>query len=83
MIYVFLANGFEETEAIAAIDVLRRSEKNVVTVGIGEEVVTSSHGITVVTDITEVDAVLTDELEMIVDKSFWPVPTYGDLLFEV
>ena len=24
-----------------------------------------------------------DELEMIVDKSFWPVPTYGDLLFEV
>ena len=24
-----------------------------------------------------------DELEMIVDKEFWPVPTYGDLLFEV
>ena len=24
-----------------------------------------------------------DELEMIVDKTFWPVPTYGDLLFEV
>ena len=24
-----------------------------------------------------------DELEMIVEKSFWPVPTYGDLLFEV
>ncbi|RKI22406.1 glutamine synthetase type III [bacterium 1xD8-6] len=24
-----------------------------------------------------------DELEMIVDQSFWPVPTYGDLLFEV
>ena len=24
-----------------------------------------------------------DELEMIVDKKFWPVPTYGDLLFEV
>ena len=66
MIYVFLANGFEETEAIAAIDVLRRSEKKVVTVGIGEEVITSSHGITVVTDITEVDAVLSDELEMIV-----------------
>lgn len=66
MIYVFLANGFEETEAIAPIDILRRSEKNVVTVGIGEEVITSSHGVTVVTDITEVDAVLTDEIEMIV-----------------
>lgn len=24
-----------------------------------------------------------DELEMIVDQDFWPVPTYGDLLFEV
>ncbi|MBO5485722.1 MAG: glutamine synthetase III [Eubacterium sp.] len=24
-----------------------------------------------------------DELEMIVDKEFWPVPSYGDLLFEV
>ena len=24
-----------------------------------------------------------DELEMIVDKTYWPVPTYGDLLFEV
>jgi len=24
-----------------------------------------------------------DELELIVDKSVWPVPTYGDLLFEV
>lgn len=24
-----------------------------------------------------------DKLEMLVDKSIWPVPTYGDLLFEV
>ncbi len=24
-----------------------------------------------------------DELEMIVDQKFWPVPTYGDLIFEV
>ena len=24
-----------------------------------------------------------DELELIVDKEVWPVPTYGDLLFEV
>ena len=24
-----------------------------------------------------------DELEMIVDQDFWPVPTYSDLLFEV
>ncbi len=25
----------------------------------------------------------TDELELIVDKALWPVPTYGDMLFEV
>lgn len=24
-----------------------------------------------------------DELEMIVDKEYWPVPSYGDMLFEV
>ena len=24
-----------------------------------------------------------DALEMIVDKDFWPFPSYGDLLFEV
>ena len=24
-----------------------------------------------------------DELEMIVDKNFWPIPTYADLMFEV
>ena len=24
-----------------------------------------------------------DELEMIVDKEIWPIPTYGELMFEV
>ena len=24
-----------------------------------------------------------DEAEMLVDKKVWPVPTYGDLIFEV
>ena len=24
-----------------------------------------------------------DELEMIVDKDMWPIPTYGELMFEV
>lgn len=66
MVYCFLANGFEETEAIAPIDILRRSEIQVVTVGIGEEVVVSSHGIAVIPDITEVDFVPTEELEMII-----------------
>ena len=66
MIYVFLANGFEETEAIAPIDILRRCELDVKTVGIGEEVVVSSHGIAVIPDITEVDFVPSDDIDMIV-----------------
>ncbi|MBR5088667.1 MAG: DJ-1/PfpI family protein [Ruminiclostridium sp.] len=66
MILVFLANGFEETEAVAPIDILRRDGQKVVTVGIGEEVITSSHGVTVVPDVTEVDIALSDEIDMIV-----------------
>ncbi len=66
MILVFLANGFEETEATAPIDILRRNGRDVVTVGIGEEVITSAHGITVVPDVTEVDISMSDEIEMIV-----------------
>lgn len=66
MIYVYLANGFEETEAITPIDMLRRAEKKVVTVGVGDNIVMSSHGIPVVTDTIVQEAPLTDELEMIV-----------------
>ena len=47
MIYVFLADGFEVTEALATVDVLRRAKLPVTTVGIGSEEITSSHGITV------------------------------------
>lgn len=66
MIYVFLADGFEETEAIAPIDLLRRSGCKVVTVGVGDSVVTGSHGITFMTDTIAQEAHLNDELEMIV-----------------
>lgn len=66
MIYVFLANGFEETEAIAPIDLLRRSGKKVITVGIGDNIITSSHGVTVVADTAAQEAPLNEELEMIV-----------------
>lgn len=66
MIYVFLAGGFEETEAIVPIDILRRSELQVTTVGISDDVIVSSHGIAVIPDITEVEFVPSDDIDMIV-----------------
>ena len=66
MIYVFLANGFEETEAIAPIDILKRSEKEVVTVGIGGDKITGAHGITVFADIVDSDVIMSEKVEMIV-----------------
>lgn len=55
MIYVFLAHGFETTEALTTVDILRRGKLDVKTVAIGTEdnIVTSSHNIQVVADIDE------------------------------
>ncbi|MDE6101929.1 MAG: DJ-1/PfpI family protein, partial [Ruminococcus sp.] len=66
MIYVFLANGFEETEALAPVDLLRRAGKKVVTVGVGDNIITGSHGIPVVTDTIAQEIRLDEDLEMIV-----------------
>jgi 4-methyl-5(b-hydroxyethyl)-thiazole monophosphate biosynthesis len=51
-ILVPLATGFEETEAIAIIDVLRRAELEVVTAAIGPQQVVGAHGISVLADLT-------------------------------
>lgn len=56
MIYVFLADGFEEIEALATVDILRRADIKTLTVGIGTKAPTGTHGIKVETDITEAEA---------------------------
>jgi DJ-1 family protein len=55
LIYVFLADGFEETEALVTVDILRRAQLDVRTAGVGAKQVTGSHGITVVADMTEAE----------------------------
>lgn len=65
MIYIFLASGFEEIEALTTVDLLRRAELDVKTVGIGSKTIHGAHGITVISDIQEKD-VVTDNLDAIV-----------------
>lgn len=66
MIYVFLAHGFEEIEAITVVDILRRCDLEVTTVGIGSQYVTGSHHIAVKADVIEQEFRLDDNIEAIV-----------------
>lgn len=65
MVYVLLGKGFEETEAIAPVDLLRRANIPVLTVGIGGNVIAGSHNIPVVSDITIEEMDLT-QMDMLV-----------------
>ena len=60
MVVVFLAEGFEEVEALAPVDVMRRAGLAVKLAGVTGREVTGSHGICVQTDMDaqEVDATL-------------------------
>lgn len=55
-----LAEGFEEIEAATIIDVLRRAEIEVVTVGMASTAVEGAHGIRLMTDTKFSDISLTD-----------------------
>lgn len=65
MVYMLLGTGFEETEAIAPLDLLRRAGVSVQTVGLNGKVIYGGHGIGIETDIEIGQMDLTD-IEMIV-----------------
>ena len=65
MVYMLLGTGFEETEAIAPLDLLRRAGVDILTVGVNGKIVYGSHKIGIEADITLSEMDLTD-LEMII-----------------
>lgn len=65
MVYILLGTGFEEIEALAPADILRRGGVTVKLVGIGGMTVAGGHGITVAADLA-VEAVALTQGDMVV-----------------
>ena len=72
MVTVFLTNGFEEMEALAPIDLLRRAGVSVQTAAVGTNpalhggrIVTGAHGVPMLCDIS-VDQLSAEEMEMLI-----------------
>lgn len=66
MIYVFLANGFEEIEALAPVDFLLRAGIEVKTVGVSGKMCKGAHGISVEADVLPEDVVLDEKVQGII-----------------
>lgn len=65
MVYLMLAKGFEEIEALTPVDILRRGGVDVKTVAIGDKCVVGGHGISVMADMT-IDEVDEDTVDMLI-----------------
>ena len=65
MVYLFLADGFEETEALSVVDILRRADVEVKTVSIMQrKTVTGAHSIEVLADMLFEE--MTEKPEMLI-----------------
>ena len=65
MVYMLLGTGFEETEVIAPLDLLRRAGVSIATVGINGKIIYGGHGIGVEADMEIGEMDLTN-LEMVI-----------------
>jgi 4-methyl-5(b-hydroxyethyl)-thiazole monophosphate biosynthesis len=74
-VLVLLAEGFEELEAVAVVDLLRRADIEVRMVALADREVTGSHGITVVADVS-LDEVEVGDYDMIVLPGGMPGTTH-------
>ncbi len=65
MVYCFLADGFEELEAVGAVDMLKRADINVKLVGVTGQIVTGAHGIKLVSDCSCDEVILDASFEAV------------------
>lgn len=66
MFYMFFAEGFEEVEAIATLDVIRRAGIDIKSVAVKDKIVTGSHGVPVVCDLVSDEITADENLEGII-----------------
>ncbi len=66
MVYIFLADGFEELEALNPVDVLRRAGIPITTVGVGNKTAIGSHQIPVICDKTIEELTSFEDMEMVI-----------------
>lgn len=75
-VILFFAEGTEEVEALASVDILRRAGADVIVCGVGGEMRTGAHGITVKTDVTDADLSDGADFDMVVLPGGMPGTKY-------
>lgn len=71
MVYLFLAEGFEDMEAVVPFDLMKRAGIDVAAVGVGGKTVKSAHGLSVSAEISEAEVDF-KKAEAFVFPGGWP-----------